>query len=86
MKESNIEHMGKTVEDSVTGFSGIVTGMCRYLTGCDQYCVTAKVKDNYSDAKAGWYDINRLSLVISVPTLKLNTENNNGAMDSPEVY
>jgi uncharacterized protein YbcC (UPF0753/DUF2309 family) len=62
-KEFKYEN-GNKVTEKVTGFTGIITGTCYYLTGCNQYLVTAKAKDEYSEAKAQWYDEGRLELVI----------------------
>lgn len=54
---------GTKVKEKVTGFSGIITGTCFYLTGCNQYLVTAKPKDEFSEPKALWYDEGRLEEV-----------------------
>jgi hypothetical protein len=53
---------GDPVIEKVTGFKGIITGTVYYLTGCNQYLVTAKAKDEHSEAKAVWYDEGRLTL------------------------
>ncbi len=51
---------GKKVKDSITGFSGIVTGRAEYITGCRQYLVSAKSKDG-KRAECAWYDEDRLT-------------------------
>jgi len=51
--------MGKKVKDSITGFSGIVTARAEYITGCRQYTVTPKAKDN-KHADSYWFDEDRL--------------------------
>jgi hypothetical protein len=34
------EHtLGKRAKDKITGFSGILTARCEYLTGCNRYCI-----------------------------------------------
>lgn len=54
---------GDQVKEKVTGFSGIITGTCFYLTGCSQYLITAKPKDEFSEPTAIWYDEGRLEMI-----------------------
>ena len=53
---------GDEVTEKITGFKGTITGTCFYLTGCNQYLVVAKTKDEFSEAKSVWYDEGRLEL------------------------
>lgn len=32
--------LGLKAKDKITGFEGIITARCEYLTGCNQYCLT----------------------------------------------
>ena len=51
--------LGAKVKDSITGFSGIVTGRAEYITGCRQYAITPKaVKNEHKDSY--WIDEDRL--------------------------
>jgi hypothetical protein len=73
---------GARVKDSVTGFSGIVTGRADYLTGCRQYCVTPKAKGG-AVADGRWYDEQRL-LVLDSKAVQINNETiKGGPQDSP---
>lgn len=54
---------GDEVVEKITGFKGVITGTCFYITGCNQYLVTAKAKDFDSEPTALWYDEGRLELV-----------------------
>jgi hypothetical protein len=56
---------GDEVVETITGFKGTITGSVYYLTGCNQYLVVAKAKDEISEGKAIWYDEGRLKLVKS---------------------
>lgn len=31
--------LGKVGKDKITGFSGILTARCEFLTGCNRYCI-----------------------------------------------
>ena len=57
---------GDKVVETITGFTGTITGTCFYITGCSQYLVTAKSKNKHSAAKALWYDESRLVLLDGV--------------------
>ena len=54
---------GFTLKDQITGYEGIVIGVARYVTGCDQYLLTRKLKKDDSETKSSWFDDNRLRLV-----------------------
>ena len=54
---------GDEVKEKISGFKGVITGTCFYLTGCNQYLVTAKPKDEFSEPTALWYDEGRLHLI-----------------------
>jgi hypothetical protein len=52
---------GDIVCDKMTGFKGIVTGYCEYITGCDRYLVQPKCKDDFEIKEAIWLDEGRLT-------------------------
>ena len=68
---------GSTVVEKVTGFEGIITGTAFYLTGCSQYCVVGKSKDN-AEAPSLWFDEGRLELKYkdTIKDSDLKTEEN----------
>lgn len=70
--------LGFYVSDTVTGFSGVVTGEVTYLTGCVQCLVQPRVKEEGAAIPdASWVDRSRLyvrqdhePVVIAAPTLE----------------
>ena len=52
--------LGKTAKDVITGFSGVITGHVRYLTGCDQYLLQPKMAEKGKRPAAEWFDETRL--------------------------
>jgi hypothetical protein len=34
-----IHALGTLAKDKITGFSGIITARCEFLTGCSRYCI-----------------------------------------------
>ena len=55
--------LGNRVKDSITGFSGIVTGRNEWLYGCEQVLIQPdKLKDG-APVKADWFDEQRVILL-----------------------
>lgn len=57
---AKFEKLGIEVKDKITGFTGVITGLANYITGCDQYLVQPQGEgDKYPDSR--WIDEGRLS-------------------------
>ena len=54
--------MGKLARDKVTGFEGVIVGVCAYLTGCDQYGIQPPAKDG-EIKPSQWFDVHRVEIV-----------------------
>ena len=54
---------GDEVVEKITGFKGVITGTCFYLTGCNQYLITARAENEGKEPIALWYDEGRIELV-----------------------
>lgn len=66
---------GTAVKEVVTGFTGVITGTCFYLTGCTQYLITAESKDG-KEPVALWYDEGRIELDTTKASFSMgNSEN-----------
>jgi hypothetical protein len=68
---------GSEVKDKITGFKGIVTGKCSYITGCEQYLVQPKGKSSDKKPDALWLDIDRLE-ITSKKIISIKAKNNDG--------
>lgn len=55
--------MGMAAKDKITGFQGVVTGICEYLTDCTQALVCPPVDEKGSARDSKWIDIQRLEQV-----------------------
>lgn len=55
--------LGYKVQDRITGFTGIVTGLVDYITGCTQALVTGPVKPDGCMGESHWIDRERLKVV-----------------------
>jgi len=52
--------LGCTFKDTITGFVGVATGHCFYLTGCSQVLLSPKVGEDGTLKEAHWFDEQRL--------------------------
>ena len=55
--------LGLYVQDLITGFEGVITGRCEYITGCNQYLLAPKIKVGESMAGGQWFDEQRIKIV-----------------------
>jgi len=55
--------LGSKVKDKITGFTGIVTGRCEYITGCNQVLVAPQVTESGDFKESHWFDEQRLDQV-----------------------
>lgn len=76
-----IECLGFTGKDRITGFEGIITGYVSYITGCNQFLLTPKVKDDGTGPEARWIDEQRIVVIPSAERVELN----NGSSTGPDM-
>ncbi len=76
--------LGIKVKDKITGFTGIVTGMCDYLSGCNQALVQPTKCDGGKKPEAHWFDIQRLSVVDKKAIRLDNTRTPGPDMEAPK--
>ena len=74
---------GDQVVETITGFKGTITGSVYYITGCNQYLVVSKAKDEFSEGKAVWYDEGRLKLVKSDSFKPADVQGEANGCDAP---
>jgi hypothetical protein len=55
--------LGKEGRDKITGFKGIVTGMCQYLYGCTRYLLNPKVSKDGKINEPEWFDDGRIEII-----------------------
>jgi len=52
--------LGAEYRDKVTGFKGICTGFCEYISGCNQALLIPRMGKDGKSPDGGWYDVQRL--------------------------
>lgn len=57
--------IGSTYKDKITGFTGLATGHCTYISGCNQTLLQPRVDDKGEFRDGKWLDDQRLELVAA---------------------
>ena len=57
-----VVEFGTSAKDVITGFAGIVTGICQYISGCDQVLLTPKASDG-KKRSGEWFDVDRIEVL-----------------------
>lgn len=55
--------LGSKVRDKVTGMTGITTGKCEYLYGCNQYNIVPPVGGDGKMNDTQWFDEGRIEVL-----------------------
>lgn len=77
-----MSHLGLTVTDKITGFTGLVIGKVDYLTGCSQLLVQPnKLTSDDNVIESRWFDVQRVE-VLNAPVVQFNNGATPGA-DKP---
>jgi hypothetical protein len=76
--------LGVVAKCKVTGFKGVITGHCRYLTGCDTYLVQPETSgENNTWVDSRWFDVNRLEFVEEKLNIEDFTHPNGADLEAP---
>jgi hypothetical protein len=75
--------LGATVKDRITGFSGVVTGIVHYLTGCHQALVAPPLGPDGAFRDSAWFDLQRLAVDALVQPVVLDNGATPGADRAP---
>lgn len=65
---------GFTGKDVVTGFTGVITGSCSYISGCDQYLLTPTVKEDGAYKEGQWFDTSRIVIDKNISPVRLDND------------
>jgi len=75
---------GRKMKDKVTGFTGVATGYCTYLTGCERVLLVPPVGDDGKIRDGEWFDEARCDYVDDT-VVTLNPIGTKGAdIDAPK--
>jgi hypothetical protein len=66
--------LGATYRDNITGFQGVATGHCEYISGCNQTLLTPPVDEKGAHREPHWFDDQRLELRDGCKVVSLNND------------
>ncbi len=72
--------LGQEVKDKVTGFKGIASGKCIYLSGCTHVCIQPKVEKDGKLPDAKWFDEPMVEVVSKKVKIKTTSLRIGGPM------
>lgn len=59
-----IQHeLGLMAKEKITGFSGIITARCEFLTGCNRYCVQPTGLVNGRPVDSLYFDESQIEII-----------------------
>lgn len=65
------ENFGLTGKDIITGFTGVITGACSYISGCDQLLLSPRANEKGEVKEGQWYDSSRVEIMTEYPRVNL---------------
>ena len=63
--------LGSTGRDRITGFKGVITGHCTYISGCSQFLLVPPFNGE-KPIESQWFDEQRIELLADVPVIALD--------------
>ena len=69
--KDHVEMLGKTMEDRVTKFKGVVTSVSFDLFGCVQYLIVPEADKEGKLVESAWFDENRLEVLVDKAVMRL---------------
>ena len=79
--------LGEQAKDKLTGFTGILYGASRYLTGCDQYCLKPPVDKDGNLRESKWFDEGEIEIIgKGIDAKEVKSKGNGGPRrDAPKI-
>lgn len=76
---------GKTYKDVVTGFVGVATGYCNYISGCNTVLLVPKVEKDNKLLEGNWFDEQRCLELNNTENIYLDNSKSTGGDITPNV-
>jgi hypothetical protein len=78
------EFLGHTMQDSISGFTGVAIGHCVYLTGCNQTLLQPRCEKSETKPEGQWFDDQRLKVMPDAPIVLDNSGTNGCDQEAPK--
>lgn len=81
----NFKHaLGKRAKDKITGFEGIITVRCQFLTGCDRYCLQPTELKDGKPLESIYFDEAQIEIVEGKKIEPQEVQGKKGGACSPD--
>jgi hypothetical protein len=58
-----LHDLGKIGKDKITGFTGVLTSRCEFLTGCNRYCIQPRELKDGKPIDGIYFDESQIEVV-----------------------
>jgi len=73
MNQPTVE-LGRTYKDVITGFFGVATGFCEYISGCNQVLLSPLLDNDGKFREPRWFDVQRVRALSDVTIVLDNAQ------------
>lgn len=81
----NFKHeLGKRAKDKITGFEGILTVRCQFLTGCDRYCIQPTELKDGKPLDSIYFDEAQIEIITGKEIKPQEVQGKKGGACSPD--
>lgn len=77
--------LGRQYKDRITGFVGIATGRCEYISGCNQALLVPSIDEKGGYRDGHWFDEQRLEVADNSILIELDNGANPGCDKAPPI-
>jgi hypothetical protein len=71
--------LGKRAKDKITGFAGVITSRCEFLTGCNRYCIQPTKLEGGKPIESIYFDEDQIEIIGNGISSKSVTGKKKGA-------
>lgn len=58
-----LHELGKIAKDKLTGFQGVITSRCQFLTGCNRYCIQPQALHDGKPQESFYFDEAQIEII-----------------------
>ena len=79
------QKLGLKGRDKITGFEGIITGHCEYVSGCDQLLIVpCKLTKEGKRPESEWFDDQRVEIIGAKRIIFDNSKTPGSDLEAPK--
>lgn len=76
--------LGLIAKEKITGFTGILTSRCEYLTGCNRYCIQPAMLKDGKPIDSIYFDEDQIEIIdVGISSKSVRGEQNGACSPDP---